>query len=148
MDMQVTGPGAAVPFDLPAYDAVQSSGDPTNVQRRRVWHSAEIHAVFSHLGLIWKQNDDLQTELEIMRTFLSKKMKYLNDSVNIMTVMSARVTRSVARYVSNLNFTADNAKTLDPSLVDLSNTSDNSGDSDFNVSLYPESSLQSLHPLG
>ena len=125
-------PGAAaVPSDLPAsHDAVQFSSDPTNIHRRRARHSAEMQAVFSQLGLIRKQNNDLQTELEIMRTLLSKKMKHLSDAVNRMAIMPARVTRNVVNF--NLN---ESTNPVDPSLVDFSTGAGSEGESDVNATL-------------
>ena len=54
--------------------------DLNNKKRKR--QSAELQAVLSQLSVLWKQNEVLSEELSVLKTHLSKKLKYMVDTLN------------------------------------------------------------------
>ena len=52
--------------------------------------------------MIWKQNEELTSEIQALRTIFSKKLAYLRSTVNRLTMVPARV----PRVNHSTNFTA------------------------------------------
>ena len=55
--------------------------DVTDLSKKRQRHSAELQAVLSQLSALREQNEVLTEELSIMKTHLSKKLKYMADAL-------------------------------------------------------------------
>ena len=85
-----------------AHDENSSPATPEAINRRRNRHSSEMQAVFAQLMMIRKQNEELTSEIQAMRTTFSKKLGYLRSTVNRLTQVPARV----PRVNHSTNFTA------------------------------------------
>ena len=64
--------------DNPAHDESNSAATPEQLNRRRSRNSSEMQAVFAQLILIHRQNENLTTKVQILRSHLSKKVKHLS----------------------------------------------------------------------
>ena len=80
-----------------------------NLKMRR--QSSELQAVLSQLAVIRKQNEVLHTELDITKTHICKKLKYMTDTMNRIVAIPA--TMSEKRF---LNLTSTDS--TNPSLSD------------------------------
>ena len=94
-----------------AHDEYSSPVTPEELNRRRNRHSSEMQAVFAQLMMIRKQNEELTSEIQALRTTFSKKLTYLRSTVNRLTMVPARV----PRVNHSTNFTATDV-TNNPSL--------------------------------
>ena len=79
--------------ETPAHDDNNSPATPEVLNRRRSRHLSEMQAVFAQLMLIRKQNEELTTEIQSLRTHFSKKIGYLSTTVNRLTMVPAKVSR-------------------------------------------------------
>ena len=98
-DLVVDGEGGPAADD----DTQDATVTDLNMKRRR--QSSELQAVLSQLGVLRKQNEVLRTELDIMKTHISKKLKYMSDTMNRIAAIPA--TMSEKRY-TNLTSTVTN----------------------------------------
>ncbi len=64
-----------------------------NLKRKR--HSSELHVILSQLAVLRKQNEVLQTEFDITKNHLSKKLKYISSIMNQFAAISATLSRSL-----------------------------------------------------
>ena len=108
-----------------AHDENSSPATPEAINRRRSRHSSEMQAVFAQLMLIRKQNEELTSEIQCMRTTFSKKLTYLRSTIHRMTMVPARVPRVNTSY----NFTSTDA-TNNSSLPSHSLVPGSTGDDD------------------
>ena len=97
-DLVVDGEGPAVNDETQAATVTD-----LNLTRRR--QSSELQAVLSQLAVIRKQNEVLHTELDITKTHICKKLKYMADTMNRIAAIPA--TMSEKRYL-NLTSTDTN----------------------------------------
>ena len=74
-----------------------------DLNKKRKRQSAELQAVLSQLSVLRKQNEVLSEELSVMKTHLSKKLKYMADTMNRIAAIPAQITR-----VRNLTTTTTN----------------------------------------
>ena len=72
-----------------------SAQTPEEMNRKRSRHSSEMQSVLAQLMVIRKQNEELNNEVQGLRTMMTKRIKYLADSVNRLTMVPAKVNRSV-----------------------------------------------------
>jgi hypothetical protein len=84
-----------------------------DITRKRSRQSAATKAVFAQLMEIRKQNEELKREMEVLRCQLSKRVKYLGDSVNRLTIVSARVRTNFYSNVTNNNSNSNDDGTSD-----------------------------------
>ncbi len=86
IDHQDDGPTAHGEGSLPR--------TPEDMNRRRSRQSSEIQVVLAQLMIIRKQNEELQKEFQVFKShIISKRIRYLNDSVKRLTTVPARVSR-------------------------------------------------------
>ena len=71
--------------ETPAHDDNNSPATPEVLNRRRSRHLSEMQAVFAQLMLIRKQNEELTTEIQSLRTHFSKKIGYLSTTYSEQT---------------------------------------------------------------
>lgn len=74
-----------------------------DLSRKLSRQPAETKGVFAKLMAIRKQNKELKCEMEVLCSQLLKRVKYLNDSVNRLTIVPERVTTNFNCYVTNNN---------------------------------------------
>ena len=79
-----------------------TGSDVTDLNMKRKRQSAELQAVLSQLSVLRKQNEVLTEELSIMKTHLSKKLKYMADTLNRIAAIPAQITRCVNLTSTNL----------------------------------------------
>lgn len=85
--------GEAPARAAPEHDDNSSAVTPEILNRRRSRHTSEIQAVFAQLMQIRRQNEQLSTEVQVLRSHLSTKIKHLTTAVNRVSRMpAARVT--------------------------------------------------------
>lgn len=87
------GGGGGGGAEAPAHDDNNSPATPEALNRRRSRHSSEMQAVFAQLMLLRKQNEELTTEIQSLRTHVSRKITYLSSTVNRLTMVPAKVPR-------------------------------------------------------
>ncbi len=88
-----------------ADDENSSLATPEALNGRQSRHSSEIQTVFAHLMMIQKQNEEITNEIQAMRTTFSKKLGYLQSTVDRLTVVPARVPRVNTNISTNLDST-------------------------------------------
>ena len=93
--------GGAVDDETRASGATNATTSDLNMKRKR--HSSELQIILSQLAVLRKQNEVLNTEFDIMKNYLSKKLKYISDTMNRFAAIPA--TLSKTRY---LNLTTTN----------------------------------------
>ena len=86
-----------------------SNDDPslagiTDLNKKRKRQSAELQALLSQLSVLQKQNEVLAEELSVLKTHLSKKLKYMADTMNRIAAIPAQIT-----HVCILTITTNNS---------------------------------------
>ena len=81
----------------------------TDLNRKRKRQSAELQAVLSQLSVLRKQNEVLSEELSVLKTHLSKKLKYMADTLNRIAAIPAQITR--IHNLTNTNPSSSNSTT-------------------------------------
>ena len=88
----------AVDDETRASGATNATTSDLNLKRKR--HSSELQVILSQLAVLRKQNEVLSTEFDIMRNHLSKKLKYISDTMNRFAAIPATFSTR-----NNLNLT-------------------------------------------
>ena len=88
----------AVDDETGASGATNATTSDLNLKRKR--HSSELQVILSQLAVLRKQNEVLSTEFDIMRNHLSKKLKYISDTMNRFAAIPATFSTR-----NNLNLT-------------------------------------------
>ena len=99
IDGELAGGGAV--YDESTSGATSATTSDLNLKRKR--HNSELQIILSQLAVLRKQNEVLSTEFDIMKNHLSKKLKYISDTMNRFAAIPA--TLSKTRY---LNLTTTN----------------------------------------
>ena len=81
----------------------------TDLNKKRKRQSAELQAVLSQISVLRKQNEVLSEELSVLKTHLSKKLKYMTDTLNRIAAIPAQITR-----LSNLSTNGTNPSSPSP----------------------------------
>ena len=76
-----------------AHDEGSLPRTPEDINRRRSRQSSEMQVVLAQLMMIRKQNEELQNEFQVFKSHISKRIRYLNDSVKRLTTVPARVSK-------------------------------------------------------
>ena len=130
VDLVVCGHGGQLFIDDLVVDneeeVASSNDDPslagiTDFNKKRKRQSAELQAVLSQLSVLQKQNEVLLEELSVLKTHLSKKLKYMVDTLNRIAAILAQIT-----HVHNLTTTHTN-NPFSHYNIDHTGTGDESG---------------------
>ena len=65
-----------------------------DLKLKRKRHSSELQVILSQLDILRKQNKVLSTEFDIMKNHLSKKLKYISDTMNWFATIPATVSKN------------------------------------------------------
>ena len=99
-----------------ADDETRASGanaTTSDLNLRRKRHSSELQVVLSQLDVMRKQNEVLRTKFDIMKNHLSKKLKYISDTMNQFAAIPA--TFSTRNDIPSLTYVAYPASPSRPS---------------------------------
>ena len=91
-----------------AHDEGSLPRTPEDLHRRRSRQSSEMQVVLSQLMLIRKQNEELQNEFQVFKSHISKRIRYLNESVKRLTTVPARVNRVSLSCINDDSIAANN----------------------------------------
>ena len=92
----------------------------SDLNKKRKRQSAELQAVLSQLAVLRKQNEVLSEELGILKTHLSRKLKYMADTLNRIAAIPAQITR-----FSNLTTVTNDSNSASSSRNANTGTEDN-----------------------
>ena len=102
VDGELVGGAGAVDDENRASGAT-SNATTSDLNPKRKRHSSELQIILSQLAVAQKQNEVLSTEFDIMKNHLSKKLKYISDTMNRFAAIPATLSKN--RY---LNLTTTN----------------------------------------
>ena len=118
-DLVIDGELAGAAYDEARASGAEATTSDLNLKRKR--HSSELQVILSQLAVLRKQNEVLSTKFDIMKNHISKKLKYIADTMNQFAAIPATFERN--NFLTSLSTTTKQSASSLPFSSSITGTS-------------------------